>query len=163
MRSYETSVRVLFGRLFVLNYPQTGDDDPRLNRDLESLAVSARDGIGLNSATSEHTAHVTLDVYDTPDEVPAPLRRHRPRSWFQCSEDEIAVADTEGLTTLIVPAPPRGRIECVVECTGRDEVLTARHHEHRQDIRDIERWHVTIWPAAPTAEDPRPSQIRRDK
>ncbi|MEU4806382.1 hypothetical protein [Actinosynnema sp. NPDC023587] len=141
-----------FARFYLVSHPQPIKDDPRLVwGPQEELAVSAGDGIGLNSVTSEHTAHVTLVVADDETEVPDHLRDHRPRYAFTNSRPEIAVVDTEGRTALVTAAPATGPITCVVECTGRDETFNARHHEHRDPIVDIERWHITIWPT-PTTE-----------
>lgn len=147
MPVYEASVPIYFGRFYLLSYPQKLEEDPRLKWGPEGeLAVSARDGLGLNSITSEHRAHVTLEVFDSTADLPAQLRDQEPRYWFTSSSRTIAIVDTEGQPALEVPAPATGRFACVVECDGREAAYNARHHEHRQHIRDIEQWRIAIWP-----------------
>jgi len=109
--------------------------------------VSADDTIGLNSTTSNHTAHVTLDVFGSATEVPASVREQQPLYWFTSSAGEIALTNVESITALVLPAPA-GRVLCAISCTGRDEAFAARHHQHQEDVRDIERWHVSMWPVA---------------
>lgn len=147
MPTYETSVPVYFARFYLVSYPQPGDDDPCLKRGpKEELAVSAGDGIGLNSVTTEHMAHVELEVFTDAAAVPADLRNQQPRYWFTSSSAQIAVTDSDGAAALVAPAPAAGRIACVVTCSGREATYNARHYEHREQVRDIERWHITIWP-----------------
>jgi hypothetical protein len=146
MPEYETSVPVHFQRINLGNYPMPLADTPFDKHDFESLAVSAGDAIGLNSITSNHTAHVTLAVFDTAAAVPADVRAERPLYWFISSAREIALTDLEGMPRLVLPAPRAGRVLCAVTCTGRDEAYAARHVEHRDDVRDVERWHVVLWP-----------------
>jgi hypothetical protein len=148
MPSYEASVPVYFQRIYLGNYPMSLEDSPFDKHDYEPLAVSAGDGIGLNSITSNHTAHVTLEVFDSATEVPAEVREQQPLYWFVSSAREIALTDVEGITALVLPAPPTGRVMCAVSSTGRDEAFAARHHQHQEDVRDIERWHISIWPDA---------------
>lgn len=147
MPVYEASVPVYFARFYLVSYPQKLEDDPRLKWGPEGeLAVSASDGLGLNSITSEHHAHVTLDVFDSADDVPPQLRKREPRYWFTSSSGTIAIVDTEGQPALECPAPGVGRLACVVTCEGREATYNARHHEQRGDIRDVERWRIAIWP-----------------
>ncbi|MDQ2585236.1 hypothetical protein CKY47_14845 [Saccharothrix yanglingensis] len=150
---HETSVRVLFSRFYLVSHPQGLEDDPRPKwGPEEGSAVSAGDGIGLNSVTSEHTAHVTLVVFGSATDVPADVRSGEPRYWFTSTTRQIALTDAEGSTALVVPAPASGRIACAVECRGRDETSAARHHDHRDDIHGLERRRTTVWPdAAPSA------------
>jgi hypothetical protein len=145
---YETSVPVYFQRIILGNYPMPLEDSPFDNHDFKSLAVSAGDAIGLNSITSNHTAHVTLEVFASAAEVPADVRERRPHYWFTSSAREIALTDLEGSPALVLPAPRPGRVLCAVACTGREETCNARLFEHRENIRDVERWHVTLWPDA---------------
>lgn len=151
--SHETSVRVLFSRFYLVSHPQSLEDDPRLKWGPdEELAVSAGDDIGLNSVTSEHTAHVTLVVFGSATDVPADVRSGESRYWFTSTTRRIALTDAEGGTALVVPAPASGRIACAVECRGRDETVAARHHDHRDDIHGLGRWRITVWPdTAPSA------------
>ncbi|MFS8099679.1 hypothetical protein LFM09_21375 [Lentzea alba] len=146
MMTYEASVPVYFQRVFLGNYPMPLTDLPHDNHDFESTAVSAGDAIGLNSVTSNHTAHVTIEVFDSAAEVPAEVRAQRPLHWFISSAREIALTDMEGMPALVLPALPAGRVHCAVTCTGREETYAARHFEHREDVRNVERWHVAIWP-----------------
>jgi hypothetical protein len=145
---HEVSVPVYFGRIMLGNHPMPLRDTPHEKHDFDSLAVSAGDGIGLNSITSNHTAHVTVEVFGSAAEVPAGVRDREPLHWFISSAREIALTDLEGAPALVLPAPPPGRVLCAVSCTGREETYDARHFEHREDIRDVERWHVTLWPDA---------------
>jgi hypothetical protein len=135
-------------RFYLVSHPQSLADDPRRKRSFDELAVSAGDGIGLNSVTSNHTAHVTLNVFDKQADVPAEVLEQQPRYWFESTSREIAVTDTEGIAALIARAPGLGRIACVVECSGREETNRARHHEHDDDVRDVERWRIAAWPEA---------------
>ncbi|HEX7306410.1 hypothetical protein [Lentzea sp.] len=160
MASYEVSVPVYFQRFYLGNYPNRLEDSPVEKYDFEPLAVSAGDGIGLNSITSNHTAHVTLDVFDAAADVPEVVRERQPQHWFISSAREIALTDTEGGPALVLPALPAGRVVCAVSCTGRDEAYAARHHQHQDDVRDVERWHIAVWPdiagaPAPDATEPR--------
>ncbi|MEV6717288.1 hypothetical protein AB0M48_35255 [Lentzea sp. NPDC051208] len=147
MPRYEASVPVYFQRIYLGNSPMPLEDSPFEKHDFESLAVSAGDAIGLNSITSNHTAHVTLEVFDSPAEVPAEVRK-QPTYWFTSSAREFALIDTEGGPAVVLPALPAGRVVCSVSCTGRDEAYAARHHQHQDDVRDIERWHIWMWPEA---------------
>ena len=150
MLTFETSVRVYHARFYLVSHPQPGHDDPHLMwGPEEDLAVSAGDGIGLNSITSEHMAHVTLEVFSNAAEVPAELQGSQPRYWFTSSSAEIAVIDNEGTAALVVSAPAAGRITCVVTCSGREAAYNARHYEQRNNIRDVERWRITLWPDSP--------------
>ncbi|MFI6095599.1 hypothetical protein ACIA8G_08610 [Lentzea sp. NPDC051213] len=148
MAKYEVSVPVYFRRINLGNHPMPLEDTPFDQHDYESLAVSAGDAIGLNSVTSNHTAHVTLEVFVSSAEVPADIREQEPHHWFISSARKIALTDLEGMPALVLPAPPPGRVLCAVTCSGRDEAFAARHFEHRDDVRGIERWHVTLWPEA---------------
>jgi hypothetical protein len=148
MPRYEASVPVYFQRIYLGNYPMPLEDSPYEKHDFESLAVSAGDAIGLNSITSNHTAHVTLDVFGSAAEVPASVREQQPLYWFTSSAHEIALTNVEGMTALVLPAPPAGRVLCAITCTGRNEAFAARHHQHQEDVRDIERWHISMWPDA---------------
>jgi hypothetical protein len=83
MPVHEASVPIYFGRFYLVSYPQQLEEDPRLKWGPEGeLAVSARDGLGLNSVVSEHRAHVTLKVFDSAAGVPAELRDREPHFWF---------------------------------------------------------------------------------
>lgn len=146
MPSYEASVPVYFQRIYLGNYPMRMEDSPFDNHDYESLAVSASDAIGLNSITSNHTAHVTLEVFDSAAEVPTEILEQQPQFWFTSSAREIALTNVEGMTSLVLPAPPAGRVMCAVSCTGREETFNALHHEHQENVQDVERWHITMWP-----------------
>ncbi|HUR06867.1 MAG TPA: hypothetical protein VM347_30285 [Nonomuraea sp.] len=91
---------------------------------------------------------MTLDVFDSAAGVPAEIRERQPQYWFISSAREIALTDLEGGKALVLPALPAGRVVCVVNCTGRDEAYAARHHGHQDDVRDVERWHIWMWPDA---------------
>lgn len=147
MPVYEASVPVYFARFYLVSYPQKLEDDPRLKWGPHGeLAVSASDGLGLNSITSEHHAHVTLEVFNSAVDVPLELRDREPNYWFTSSSGTIAIVDSEGQPALELPAPAAGRFSCAVTCEGREDAYNARHHEQREHIRDIERWHIAIWP-----------------
>lgn len=141
MPSYEVSVPVYFQRFCLGNYPMPLVDSPFEKHDFEALAVSAGDAIGLNSVTSNHTAHVTLEVFHSADEVSAEIQEE-PLYWFTSSAPRVALSDLEGGIALLLPAPRPGRVWCAVSCTGRDETYAARHHDHNDHVRDIERWHI---------------------
>ncbi|WP_258949653.1 hypothetical protein [Lentzea californiensis] len=130
-----------------MSYPKQFEEDPRLKRGPEGeLAVSARDGLGLNSVTSEHQAHVRLEVFDSAADVPPELFGRQPLYSFTSSSDTIALLDSENHPALQVPAPAAGTISCVVACEGRESTCNARHHDRRENIRDIERRRIAIWP-----------------
>jgi hypothetical protein len=147
MAVYEVSIPVYFARFYLVSYPPQGEEDPRLKWGPEGdLAVSARDGIGFNSITSEHRAHVRLEVFDSAADVPPQLLNQQPRYSFTSSSNTIALLDTESYPALELAAPAAGTICCVVTCDGREDTYKARHHEQRENIRDIERWRISIWP-----------------
>jgi hypothetical protein len=93
-------------RFYLVSHPQSLADDPRRKRSFDELAVSAGDGIGFNSVTSNHTAHVTLNVFDKQADVPAEVLEQQPRYWFESTSREIAVTDTEGIAALIARTGP---------------------------------------------------------
>ncbi|SDN12034.1 hypothetical protein SAMN04488074_13525 [Lentzea albidocapillata subsp. violacea] len=147
MAVYEVSIPVYFARFYLVSYPQQLEEDPRLKWGPDGdLAVSARDGLGLNSVTSEHHAHVRLELFDSAADVPQELLSRQPRYSFTSSSNTIALVDTENHPALEVPAPAAGTISCAVACEGREDTYNARHHEQRENIRDIERWRIALWP-----------------
>ncbi|MCX2951380.1 hypothetical protein [Lentzea sp. NEAU-D7] len=87
-----------------------------------------------------------LEVFDSASDVPPELLSQQPRHSFRSSSNKIALVDTEGYPALELPAPAAGTISCAVACEGREDAYKARHHEHRENIRDVERWRITIWP-----------------
>jgi hypothetical protein len=145
MREYQTSVMVEFLRFYLVNSPQSLRDDPG-NYDFAEgeIALSARDGIGLRSVWSNHKAHITVRVHDTPDDAPPPPGI--PLYSFHVDEPELTVMTVMGTPELIFPAPPPGPVAVGVECTGREEAYRLLLVEHRENVVDVERWTLTIWP-----------------
>lgn len=138
MAVHEVSIPVYFARFYLVSYPQQFEEDPRLKWGPEGdLAVSARDGLGLNSVTSEHHARVRLEVFDSVADVPPELFSQQPRYSFNSSSDTIALLDTENYPALEVPAPATGMISCAVACEGWRHLqstpprTTREHPRHR--------------------------------
>jgi hypothetical protein len=69
--------------------------------------------------------------------------------FFDVEEPELTIMPVMGTPALIFPAPPPGRVAVRVECAGRDEAYRLLLVEHRQNVADVERWTLDLWPQSP--------------